>query len=169
MLHNAAPLLLISSRGGERYPMANDDKAIRNLISVLRDSEKGFADIGEHITNPEYKTFFLAESKVRGGYALEIERTVNSVTDADVHETGSIAGTLHRVWGDIKGHVGGSDHTLLETAEQGEDAAKKAYKEALEDAAVSDTLRALIAQQFEHVSLSHDKVKALRDSTATPA
>ena len=28
--------------------MANDDKAIRNLISVLRDGEKGFADIGEH-------------------------------------------------------------------------------------------------------------------------
>ena len=149
--------------------MANDDKAVRNLISVLRDGERGFADIGEHITNPEFKSFFLAESRVRGSYATELESHVNRITDADVHETGTVAGTLHRVWGDVKGHLGGSDHSLLETAEQGEDAAKKAYKEALDDAAISDTLRSLIARQSEHVSQSHDKVKALRDSTATTA
>ena len=29
-------------------------------------------------------------------------------------------GALHRTWGDIKAHLGGGDHTLLETAEQGE-------------------------------------------------
>jgi len=146
--------------------MANDDKAIRNLISVLRDSEKGFADIGEHVKNSEYKSFFLAESRVRGSYATQIETTLNSVTDADVHESGTAAGAVHRVWGDIKAHLGASDHSLLETAEQGEDVAKKAYKEALEDLSVSNTLRAIIAQQAEHVSQSHDKVKALRDMTA---
>ena len=145
--------------------MANDDKAIRNLISVLRDGEKGFADIGEHIKDTEYKAFFMAESRVRGSYASELERTVNRVTDADVHETGTIAGTVHRVFGDMKAHLGASDHSLLETAEQGEDVAKKAYKEALEDTSVSDTVRALIAQQSEHVNQSHDKVRALRDTT----
>ncbi len=146
--------------------MANDDKAIRNLISVLRDSEKGFADIGEHIKDSEYKSYFLAESQVRGSYAVELERAVNFVTDSDVHETGTIAGAFHRAFGDLKAHLGASDHSLLETAEQGEDSAKKAYKEALSDTAVSDTLRGLIAQQYEHVSASHDRVKALRDMTA---
>ncbi len=145
--------------------MANDDKAIRNLISVLRDGEKGFADIGEHIKDPEYKTYFMTEARLRGSYATELERTVNLVTDADVHETGTIAGAMHRTFGDLKAHLGASDHSLLESAEQGEDAAKKAYKEALEAPAVSGTLRALITQQFEHVSKSHDKVKALRDTT----
>ena len=61
--------------------------------------------------------------------------------------------------------MGGGDHTLLETAEQGEDVAKKAYKEALDDVAVSDTLRALIAQQSEHINRSHDMVKSFRDAT----
>jgi uncharacterized protein (TIGR02284 family) len=145
--------------------MANDDKAIRNLISVLRDGEKGFADIGEHIKNPEYKSFFLAESKVRASYAAELERAVNFITDADIHETGTISGALHRAFGDIKGRLGASDHSLLETAEQGEDVAKKAYKEALENTAVSDTLRALIAHQSEHITHSHDAVRALRDTT----
>ena len=49
-----------------------------------------------------------------------------------VKESGTVSGAVHRTWGDIKAHLGGGDHTLLETAEQGEDAAKKAYKDALE-------------------------------------
>ena len=146
--------------------MANDDKSIRNLISVLRDGEKGFVDIGEHLEHPEHRSFFMEEAKVRGNYAGELERTVNRVTDADVHESGSALGAVHRVWGDLKARLGGGDHTLLDTAEQGEDAAKKAYQEALDDAAVSDTVRAVIAQQFEHIKRSHDQVKAFRNAAA---
>lgn len=146
--------------------MANDDKSIRNLISVLRDGEKGFVDIGEHLQHPEHRSFFMEEAKVRGNYAAELERTVNRVTDADVHESGTAAGAVHRTWGDIKARLGGGDKTLLDTAEQGEDTAKKAYQEALEDPAVSDTVRAVIAQQFEHVKQSHDKVKGFRNVQA---
>jgi uncharacterized protein (TIGR02284 family) len=145
--------------------MANDDKAITNLIAVLKDGEKGFNDIGEHLKAPAHKAFFMEESKVRGAYASELERSVNRVTDANVSESGTAAGAIHRTWGDIKAKLGGGDHSLLETAEQGEDAAKKAYKEALDDVAVSNTIRALIAQQYEHVKHSHDKVKAFRDAT----
>ncbi len=145
--------------------MANDDQAVKKLIAVLKDSERGFNDIGEHIKNTEQRSYFMEEARVRGSYAQELERAVNRVTDADVHETGTAAGAVHRVWGDIKARLGGGDHTLLETAEQGEDVAKKAYQDALDDTGVSDTLRALIAQQAEHVRRSHDLVKAFRDST----
>lgn len=144
--------------------MANDDKAVRNLISSLRDAEKGFEELGGHLKNPQYKAYFLEESRVRGSYAAELERTVNRTTSADVHETGSASGALHRAWAQTKASLGGSDHTILESAEQGEDNAKKAYKEALADSAVSDTVRALIAQQSEHINRSHDTVKAYRDS-----
>ena len=144
--------------------MANDSKSIRHLIGVLRDSEKGFADIGEHIKSPQYKAYFLEESRVRGSYAGELERAVNHTTSADVHETGTAAGAVHRAWADLKGHLGGGDHSLLDTAEQGEDVAKKSYKEALDDVEVSDTIRALVAQQAEHVYRSHDTVKAYRDA-----
>ena len=149
--------------------MANDDKSVRNLINVLRDSEKGFADLGEHLKNPAYKTYFLEESRVRGSYAQELEAAVNRVTDAQLNETGTAAGALHRAWGHTKGALGASDHSLLETAEQGEDVAKRAYKEALDDTAVSDTIRALIAQQAEHINRSHDRVKAMRDSEKVQA
>lgn len=146
--------------------MANDDRAIRHLIAVLKDSERGFLDIGEHIQNTEQRSYFMEEARVRGGYAVELERAVNRTTDGSVDETGTVAGALHRAWGDVKGRLGGGDRTLLETAEQGEDVAEKAYRTALDDQAVSDTIRALIAQQFEHVRRSHELVRNFTASHA---
>ena len=147
--------------------MANDDQSIKNLISVLRDGEKGFADVGEHLKHPEHRSFFISESQVRGKYADELERTVNRVTDADVHETGTTLGAIHRTYTDIKARLGGGDATLLETATLGEDAAVKAYEAALSDYAVSDTVRALIQQQLSHVKQSQAQVKSF--STTSPS
>ena len=73
-----------------------------------------------------------------------------------------MSGTLRRTWGDLKAHLGGSDHTLLETAEQGEDAAKKAYKEALEKE-LPLPVKQLLTTQSLHIQASNDYVKAARD------
>ena len=141
--------------------MADTNELVKTVIQVLNDGQKGFADIGEHIQNPQYKTFFLSESQTRGSYARELQ-TAAGITE---EVGGTTAGSVHRVWGDVKAHLGGGDHTLLETAEQGEDAAKKAYKEALEDTSISSSVRALLQQQQTHIQTSHDRVKAFRDST----
>ena len=76
------------------------------------------------------------------------------------------ASTQHHspTWGDLKAHLGGGDHTLLETAEQGEDAAKKAYKDALEKMLPSP-VKQLLTTQYAHIQKSHDYVKAARDSS----
>ena len=50
---------------------------------------------------------------------------------ADVHESGTATGVLYRAWADLKAALGGGDRTMLATAEQGEDEAKAAYKDAL--------------------------------------
>ncbi len=146
--------------------MANDDAVIKRLVAVLKDSERGFLDIGEHIKNTEQRSYFMEEARVRGGYAREIESAVNRATDGAIDETGTALGAVHRVWGDLKARLGGGDHTLLETAAQGEDVATKAYNDALDDQAVSDTIRALIAQQAEHVKRSQTMIKGFRDASA---
>ena len=46
------------------------------------------------------------------------------------------------------------------------DAAVKAYQKALDDTSVSDTIRAIIAQQFEHIRQSHDTVRGFVQSSA---
>jgi len=115
-----------------RCKMAEGYSLVKTVVQMLNDGEKGFADIGEKLKSPELKAFFMKESTHRGAFAKEFEAEL-ALAAGDKKDIGETAtGAVHRVWGDLKASLGGSDHTLLETAEQGEDFAKKAYKEALE-------------------------------------
>jgi uncharacterized protein (TIGR02284 family) len=52
----------------------------------------------------------------------------------------------------------------LNNCEFGEDAAQKAYKMALAEEGLSAHLRSLITEQKAALRMSHDEIKALRDS-----
>ena len=135
------------------------------VIQSLQDGQKGFADIGEHLKDETLKRYFLAESLKRANFRAELENELHRAGMADVKESGSVAGAVHRVWGDLKAHLGGGDHALLATAEQGEDVAKKSYKEALEHD-LPLPIRQLLSEQQAHVMNSHDYVRNHRDALA---
>jgi uncharacterized protein (TIGR02284 family) len=141
-------------------------RALNSLISTLLDSQKGFADIGEHLNDETLKRYFLAESLKRASFRGDLEEILHQSGVHDIKESGTTTGTIHRVWGDLKAKLGGGDHTLLETAEQGEDEAKKAYADALEQD-LPLPVRQLVAEQQAHVLTSHDYVKSHRDALAT--
>jgi len=68
---------------------------------------------------------------------------------------------------DIKAMFSGKDrHTILSNCETGEDAAQKAYKDALADENLPHFLHDIISQQKELLKESHDEIKALRDQVA---
>ena len=136
--------------------------ALKGLINILEDSQKGFADIGEHFKDETLKRYFLAESLKRANFRAELENELHRLGEHDVHETGTTVGAIHRVWGDLKAKLGGGDHTLLESAEQGEDAAKKGYEEALQQE-LPLPIKQLLTEQQSHVLISHDYVKRARD------
>jgi uncharacterized protein (TIGR02284 family) len=141
------------------------ETVLLDLISTLEDSQKGFADIGDHLKDLSLKRFFLAESLKRANFRAELENELHRAGMADVKEGGTVSGAIHRTWGDVKAKLGGGDHGLLETAEQGEDEAKKAYAKALEHD-LPLPIRELLVDQQEQVLTSHDFVKASRDASA---
>jgi uncharacterized protein (TIGR02284 family) len=146
--------------------MAFEEKAIRSVIEVLHDGERGFESLSREIKDPGTKAFFQEESRTRAQFATELEGALTSETGKRVEEGGTASGAVHRTWGELKGKMGASDHTLLETAEQGEDAAKKAYEEALKLSDVPSKISTILRKQQPHILESHDRVKALRDATA---
>jgi uncharacterized protein (TIGR02284 family) len=141
------------------------ETTLLDVINSLEDGQKGFADIGEKLKDETLKRYFLAESLKRANFRAELENELHRAGVADVKESGTVAGALHRTWGDLKAKLGGGDHALLETAEQGEDAAKKAYKDAL-DKELPLPIRQLLTEQQAHVLTSHDFVKSQRDALA---
>ncbi len=138
---------------------------LEKLIDLLKDSHQGFMDLGHHIQDESVKTFFLKETQERANFAGELENELHRLGEKDVHQSGMLSGKVHRAWGELKANLGGGDHAILETAEQGEDAAKKAYKEALEQHLPGD-IRDLLTRQQAHILASHDKVRDLRNATA---
>ena len=143
------------------------EKVLKNVINVLQDGQKGFADIGEHLQDDTLKRYFLAESLKRANFRAELENELHRHGVHDVHEEGTTAGTLHRTWGDLKAKImTPSDHSLLATAEQGEDQAKKTYKDALEQE-LPLPVRQLLSEQNAHIVSSHDFVRDHRDALAS--
>jgi uncharacterized protein (TIGR02284 family) len=152
----------MSTDAGRQHEM---QLALNSLIRNLHDSQKGFADIGEHLKDETLKRYFLAESLKRASFRGDLEEVLHQNGVHDIKESGTTMSTLQRVWGDVKAKLGGGDHTLLETAEQGEDEAKQAYADAL-DQDLPLPVRQLVAEQQAHVLAVHDFVRSHRDALA---
>jgi len=143
------------------------EQVLKDVINILEDGQKGFADIGGHLKDETLKRYFLAESLKRANFRAELENELHRHGVHDVHEEGTTAGTLHRAWFDLKEKFhAADDHSLLASAEQGEDAAKKAYADALEQE-LPYPLRQLLTEQNAHIVNSHNYVRDHRDVTAS--
>jgi uncharacterized protein (TIGR02284 family) len=155
----------MSTESETTHKITNKDvqDTLHSVIESLIDGQEGFQKIGEHLKDETLRHYFAAESLKRASFRGELETMLHTAGDHNPKQSGSVSGTLRRTWGDLKAHLGGGDHTLLETAEAGEDAAKKAYKEALEKE-LPLPVHQLLSTQYVHVQESHDYVKAARDS-----
>ena len=83
----------------------------------------------------------------------------------DVEEGTKASGKIYRAWMDVKAFFSGGDRkTILDSCETGEDAAVRAYNEALECENLTPEQRALVIRQHAEVKASHDEIRAMRDS-----
>ena len=143
---------------------SNSIGVINDLIEINNDRvagfEKAIADINDE--NIDLKALFQGYAEQSRKNGQELSALVGSVDDL---ETGnSVSGTLHRAWIDIKSIFGGSDRAgILSEAERGEDAIKKAYKDALSEGELSADAYATVSSQAQGINAAHDEIKALRD------
>ena len=143
------------------------EKNLRDLIETLRDGHQGFLELEKNLKDPEARKLFREETLVRAGFAAELENELHHFGVKDVKASSSTtSGKVHRAWGELKARLGGGDHALLATAEQGEDEAKHAYEEALGSEDFPLPLREILLRQQRHILAAHDRVKALRDRLA---
>lgn len=148
--------------------MSTTEKTIsvlNDLIEINNDRvagfEKAIADIKDE--NVDLKTLFQEYTAQSRKFSQELSAQVGALR-GDVETGTSVAGNLHRVWIDVKSLFGGSDRKgILEEAERGEDAIKKAYAEALKSGALSGKSLQHVSRQSEDINSAHDKIKALRD------
>ncbi|MEO8077762.1 MAG: PA2169 family four-helix-bundle protein [Acidobacteriota bacterium] len=144
--------------------MQNDDaiSVLNNLIETCKDGELGFKTAAEGLKSASIKATFLEYSRQRAEMARTLQAEVRRL-GGDPEKAGSVSGTLHRGWLDIKSAITGKDdHGIVAEAERGEDVAKAAYENALKET-LPGTAHAVVQQQAAQVRQAHDAVRDLRD------
>jgi uncharacterized protein (TIGR02284 family) len=146
--------------------MSNDDviSTLNNLIETCKDGQQGFKQAAEGVENSQLKSAFYEFAQQRAQFIGELQSLVRDL-GGDPEDSGSVAGALHRGWINIKSAVTGQDEgAILNEAERGEDSAKNAYKDALEQNLPANIL-SVVQNQYSAVQTAHDNVKAWRDGT----
>ena len=144
----------------------NTVSILEKLVETCRDGEKGYKDAAEHVKHSDIKTYFQKQSRERAQFAQELEAELARVSEGPKKESGSISAALHRAWIDMKAGIGGGDKTILGSVEQGEDAAQKAYTNAL-GSALPQQIEGTVSRQADHIRSAHDKVRSMLDNLSS--
>ncbi|MGA3333497.1 MAG: PA2169 family four-helix-bundle protein [Terracidiphilus sp.] len=148
-----------------RAEALQSETAVQSVIEILVDSQEGLVTVGERLQDQTLKRYFFAESLLRAEFISQLETALCQRGVSRFRERGSTAAALHRTWARIKSRFVGGDHTLLVTAEQGEDAVNEIYSRAMETR-LPTAIHEILTAQVAHIQLTHDFVKTARDRPA---
>ena len=136
---------------------------LNGLIEISEDGEQGFRASAASVQNLQTKALLneAADSCARG--ASELQSKVRAL-GGNPDQSGSVSGSLHRTWLDLKSRIAGMDDgAILNEVERGEDVAMAAYANALKTG-LPPEVRRLVERQYQGVRQNHDRVRTLRDA-----
>lgn len=142
-------------------------QVLNDLVRINNDRLEGYEKAIETAKEDDIDLVGVFNSMIgesRKNKAELVEAIESVGGHADFKETTN-SGKLYHFWMKIKESLSVNDRrSVLDDCEFGEDAAQKAYQEALEsDAAMDADTRKLIIDQKTSLRNSHDIIKRLRD------
>lgn len=145
--------------------MANSE-VLKDLIRINNDRVTGYSKAASQAKDNDLQSLFSQLAQQSRQFASEL-RSLLTNSERDVVDETTTAGKIYRAWMDVKATFGGDSRKgVLASCEFGEDAAQKAYKEALEEDDLSPDVRATIQSQKATLREAHDRIKMMRDTAA---
>ncbi|MEO5649496.1 MAG: PA2169 family four-helix-bundle protein [Ginsengibacter sp.] len=149
--------------------MAYNEKTIdilNDLVKINNDRIEGYEKaIKNSIHDSHYDELFNSMIQQSNDIRQELSREIQRIGGEPEIDSTTNSGKIYRTWMDVKAaFTGNSEKSVLELCEFGEDAAQKAYKEALsasED--IPEEIRELLLRQKNELKESHDMIKEERD------
>ena len=145
--------------------MANSE-TLRDLIRINNDRVTGYSKAATQTDEQELQSLFSQLAQQSRQFANELRNLIHD-DEKDVTDETTAAGKIYRTWMDVKATFGGDDRKgVLASCEFGEDAAQRAYRDALDDDDLSPDVRATIESQKDVLRQAHDQIKMMRDAAA---
>ncbi|MGX5818034.1 ferritin-like domain-containing protein [Chitinophaga lutea] len=135
---------------------------LEDLVKINNDRIEGYKKASSQTDDGDLKLLFdkmLAESRQ---FNTQLNKYLRSLGEERERDS-TFSGKIYRAWMDVKATFGGdSRHAILASCEYGEDAAQRAYRDALAQDLPAD-LETLIREQQAALKASHDEIRHLRD------
>lgn len=142
--------------------MANSE-TVNDLIRINNDRVTGYSKAATQAKDQDLQALFSQLAQQSRQFANELRSFVSN--EKEVTDETTTSGKIYRAWMDVKATFGGDSRKgILASCEFGEDAAQKAYKDALEEKDLSPDVRTTIEKQKQTLRQAHDKIKIMRDS-----
>jgi len=139
---------------------------LNDLIRINNDRTAGYTRAVEDTKNVDVDLRTIFERLADDSRQNAIQLTAQVGRLGGEPATGTTAsGKIYRAWMNVKDMFTGKDrHALLASCEYGEDAAQRAYEDALEsDAPLPTDVRQLIVSQKASLKTARDMIKKYRD------
>jgi uncharacterized protein (TIGR02284 family) len=142
-------------------------EVLNDLVQINNDRIEGYERAAKETAteDADLRSLFLSMASESRRYVNELSQHVTKVGKEPAEGT-TARGKIYRAWMDVKATFAGKGRkAILASCEYGEDAAQKAYDEALAtDAELPTEIRQLITDQKSSLRKSHDKIKKMRDA-----
>ena len=140
-------------------------ETLNDLILINNDRIAGYEKSYEETNDIETDLKALFQKYISDSRQYIAELTEEVVKLGGEPADGTLfSGKLYRVWMDIRATFSSDNRkAVLENSESGEDAAQRAYAEALKDEELPADLKQLILSQKTTLKEAHDNIKKQRD------
>lgn len=130
-----------------------------DLIVTTIDSIRGYEQAADHAAAGGHADFFrsMAEERRQVVSMLQAESRRLGGTPNDF---GSLAGTVHRWWEDLRHALGGGDKAIAETVRRGEDYLKEEFDRVLRDDHLLPETQAVIREAYASVLRGYETAQA---------
>lgn len=139
---------------------SKDTAVLNTLIATLLDSVEGFQKSAGDIESAALAERFNARARERQSAVAKLQAAV-AAAGGDPEDDGSLAGTAHRGFMNLKEAILGQDEkTILNEVERGEDYLKTKFETALQETDLLPHTRTAIEEAWQAVRAGHDEMSA---------
>lgn len=146
--------------------LEKQSETLNDLVLINNDRMEGYLKGIEELKTEDSDLKMVFEDRIEQSRNFHAE-LVDELTKSnhEVKEGTMTSGKIYRAWMDVKAFFTGNNRkAILDNCEDGEDAALKAYDEALKCENLTPEQRAIVVRQHAAIKASHDKIKAMRDA-----
>ncbi|QFZ53971.1 PA2169 family four-helix-bundle protein [Oceanihabitans sp. IOP_32] len=136
---------------------------LNDLLEKTFDAEKGFKKAADHVDNKALKSYFEQKAQERYDFGHEIKTEIKALGQ-EADKSGSLTGTAHRAWMDIKALFSDDDEeSMLEEAIRGEKAAVEEYNEIIKETTLPISTKSILESQKNKIESGLNRLKTLED------